>query len=227
MNFLQKILGALQRPASAPAELPAPGEHTIALMMVDRSVTSDASDETRFGGLPAVNDGFRWPGCRSCGGAMQFQGQIRAPGAPHLHLLFMCANHPGECDEFLADGGGNAVISVPAEALHNATPPDTGETLRDTRYGARIQRVTAPDYSAAHAAVTGRRRDMLGQLGGKPDWLQADATPACSHCQAPMEFVAQLESGPDHQTEMNFAGGCGYLFECRCAGVSGKFLWQC
>ncbi len=227
MNFLQKILGALQRPASEPVEWTARGEHTITLLIVDREVTADASTQTRFGGLPSVADGFCWPDCQSCGGPMQFQGQIRAPGAPHLHLLFMCANHPGECDQFLADGGGNAVISVPAQALHNATPPGTGETLRGTRYGARLQPVAAPDYSAAHAAVTGRRRDMLGQLGGKPDWLQADATPACTHCQAPMEFVAQLESGPDHQTEMNFAGGCGYLFECRCAGVSGKFLWQC
>lgn len=218
MKFLRKLLGMRQA---------ASGVNTIALLLVDRDATAEASDETRFGGLPSVNDGFRWPACASCGGNMQFQAQIRRPGAQHLHLLFMCENHPGECDQFLADGGGNAVIAVPAAALHNATPPGTGETVRATRHGAHIHRVPARDYSEAHAAWQGRRRDVLGQIGSAPDWLQADATPACSHCQAPMDFVAQLEAGPDHDTAMNFGGGCGYLFECRCAQVSGKFLWQC
>lgn len=31
---------------------------------------------------------------------------------------------------------------------------------------------------------------------------------------------------PDHETEINFGGGCAYLFECDCAGGTGKFLWQ-
>lgn len=227
MKFLHKLLGALLQPATGPALPPAAGVASVQLLLIDRDVTADASGETRFGGLPSVVGGFTWPTCASCGGNLQFQAQIRAPGAPHLLLVFMCANHPGECDQFLADGGGNAVIAVPAAALHHAAPPDTGETLRATRHGARIQQVRAQDYAQARAAWGGRRRDVLGQIGGAAEWLQADATPRCSHCQAPMDFVAQLESGPDHATEMNFAGGCGYLFECRCTGVSGKFLWQC
>lgn len=225
MNFLQKILGAFQKAPASPAAESAP--NTIALLIVDREVTADASPETRFGGLPSVGAGFAWPRCRSCGEPMQFQGQIRPPGDQHLHLLFMCTNHPGECDQFEADGGGNAVITVTADGLQLAAPPAEGETVRDTRYGARLQRVPAYAYSDAFAAYSGRRREVLGQIGGQADWIQSDDTPACSACQAPMQFVAQLESGPDYQTEMNFAGGCGYLFECRCAGISGKFLWQC
>ncbi len=237
MKFLQKILGAGQNtpnpapcaPGDAPPDAPADAPHTIELLIVDWDMHPDVSPETRFGGQPAVGDGFAWPCCASCGGNMQFQGQIRPEGAQHLLLLFMCANHPGECDQFLADGGGNAVIAVRAQALHHATPPASGETLRATRHGARTERVAAPDYTAAYAAYgerAGRRRDVLGQLGGQPDWLQSEAAPHCDACAAPMQFVAQLESGPDHASEMNFAGGCGYLFECRCAGVSGKFLSQ-
>ena len=227
MKFFQKLLGSLQKPAMQTAQPPASDDGSVELLLVDWAVTADASGETRFGGLPSVAEGFSWPVCASCGGDMQFQAQIRAPGAPHLHLVFMCANHPGECDQFLAEGGGNAVVAVPAAALHNATPPGTGASLRAVRHGARIQQVPAKSYSAARAAFTGRRRDVLGQIGGSADWLQADATPSCRHCAAPMDFVAQLESGPEHETEMNFAGGCGYLFECRCSVVSGKFLWQC
>ncbi len=227
MKLLQKLLRALQRAATEPGQAPAAGANTVQLLLVDRDVSAEAPGETRFGGLPSVGPGFCWPTCASCGGNMQFQAQVRPRGAAYLHLLFMCANHPGECDQFLADGGGNAVITLPADALHGATPPDTGNTVRATRHGARVLPVPAQDYSAAHAAFAGRRRDVLGQLGGEADWLQGDATPDCSHCQSPMDFVAQLESGPDHASEMNFAGGCGYLFECRCSGVSGKFLWQC
>ena len=231
MSIFQKIFGTRQKTqtgSASEAALPvaeAPG--SIELMIVDWNVTDDASHDTRFGGLPAVGDDFVWPSCRSCSGPMQFQGQIRAPGAPHLHLLFMCSNHPGECDQFEADGGGNAVIAVPAAGLQLAAPPADGDTQRDTRYGARLQRVPAQEYSDAFAAYTGRRREVLGQIGGAADWIQSEATPVCSACQATMQFVAQLESGPDYRSEMNFAGGCGYLFECRCSGVSGKFLWQC
>lgn len=225
MNFLQKILGAFQKTQAGPA--PESALKTIALLIVDRDVTADASPETRFGGLPSAGEGFAWPRCRSCGEPMQFLGQIRPPGALHLHLLFMCTNHPGECDQFEADGGGNAVITVQADHLQLATAPAEGETLRDTRYGARLQTVAAQEYSDAFSAYEGRRREVLGQIGGAADWIQSDDTPVCTACQAPMQFVAQLESGPDYQTEMNFAGGCGYLFECRCSGISGKFLWQC
>lgn len=231
MSLFQKIFGIRQKTqtgcASEVALSVAEAPSSVELMVVDWDVTPDASYETRFGGLPAVGDDFVWPTCRSCGGPLQFQGQIRPPGAQHLHLVFMCTNHPGECDQFEADGGGNAVITVAAAGLHLAAVPAQGETQRDTRYGARLQRVPAQAYSDAFAAYPGRRREVLGQIGGKADWVQGDATPLCNACHTPMQLVAQLESGPDYQTEMNFAGGCGYLFECHCSGVSGKFLWQC
>ena len=68
---------------------------------------------------------------------------------------------------------------------------------------------------------------MLGQLAGAPSWLQGDETPVCAACQNRMRFVAQLEEGPDHNTAMNFGGGCAYVFDCSCGAATGKMLWQC
>lgn len=199
----------------------------ISLMVVDWSVATGVSDGIRFGGLPSVGDDFNWPTCTACQGHMQFLGQIRPEGAGHLHLIFMCENHPGECGQWEADGGANAVVCIGADNLHLATAPTAPNVTRDTCYGATAEPV-ALDYEAARGAYQGRRRDVLGYLGGTPNWLQSDQTPTCSRCQTPMRFVAALETGPDHRTEMNFGGGgCGYLFECDCAGVSAKFLWQC
>ncbi|MCO1617204.1 hypothetical protein M8C11_21050 [Micromonospora sp. CPM1] len=69
-------------------------------------------------------------------------------------------------------------------------------------------------------------RDVLGQLGGLPAWLQFDQTPTCPACALPMSFVVQLEEGHDHRTGFNFGGGgCGYGFRCRpCSAAA--FLWQ-
>ncbi|MFB7113316.1 hypothetical protein [Streptomyces sp. NPDC056190] len=70
-------------------------------------------------------------------------------------------------------------------------------------------------------------RDVLGQLGGVPSWLQHDETPACPSRAQPMSFMAQLEEGRDHRTAMNFGGGgCGYVFVCASC-EEGSFLWQC
>jgi len=200
----------------------------IALMIVDRDVAPEASAETRFGGAPSVDGDFTWPRCRLCTGNMQFLGQIREE--QRLHLAFMCQNRPGVCWEWDADRGGTAVTCVGIDDLRLADLPPDGDVSRPTLYGARIEHIEAEHYDAARDAWAGgpgrRGRDVLGQLGGTPRWLDADETPPCDHCREPMRFVAQLEEGPDHDTAMNFAGGCGYLFRCECAGGSGKFLWQ-
>jgi hypothetical protein len=41
-----------------------------------------------------------------------------------------------------------------------------------------------------------------------------------------MRFVAQLEQGPDSASEMNFGGGCAYVFDCGCGAHAAKMLWQ-
>lgn len=202
---------------------------TIRLLVVARDPDESDPARTRFGGAPSVGDGFRWPVCRACGGAMQSLGQIRLEGPERLLSLFMCQNRPGLCSEWEADRGANAVIRLDTHGLQAAEPPATGAAIRPTRHGASIFEVEAESYDAARAAYgaqPGRRqRDVLGQVGGEPLWLDADETPRCDHCGRPMRFAALIEEGPDRETEMNFAGRCAQIFECDCAGGVGKLCW--
>ncbi|MFP3891826.1 hypothetical protein [uncultured Ralstonia sp.] len=209
--------------------------------MVTLLLNTSAPDEhvvqTRFGGRPLVPaDGqFVWPCCATCKQPMQFQGQIGV-GATAEHpagllLMFMCQNDPGCCDEWAPDGGGNCALFVAGTRLVLAEPPAEGLTLRETTYGARTEVQDAEDYEAARRQWCERTgspgRQVLGQLYGMPLWLQADETPACPACGAPMRLAVQLEEGPDAHTAMNFGSGCAYLFQCGQHPGQVKFLWQC
>lgn len=184
---------------------------------------------TTFGGAPPAGRDFTWPICATCGKAMSFLGQVRAIDTARLLLIFMCENDPGMCEEWDADGGGNRVIAIAADRARPGDPGNKHGVVRPF-YGARVETVAAEGYSAARANWVerhpGHAREVLGQLGGTPDWLQGDETPTCDGCAKPMVLTAQLETGPDHRTEMNFAGGCGYLFDCACPAGTPKFLWQ-
>lgn len=207
----------------------------LQLLIQDPNPDAGATAKTTFGGMPSAQKGeLAWPTCKTCHGPMQFLGQIRTNGVlgNHLLLLFMCQNEPGMCDEWAADGGGNAVIVVPTDDLKLAQPPSGGVTLRPVRYGTTMVGVEAEDYGEAldkwRQENPGRPREVLGQLGGEPGWIQSDETPGCDICRTPMSFVAQLEEGPDHRTAMNFGGGgCAYVFQCSCSGTTAKMLWQC
>ncbi|WP_338845073.1 hypothetical protein V8J88_15375 [Massilia sp. W12] len=187
--------------------------------------------QTVFGGRPsAAASSFVWPQCSSCEGNMQFLGQIRS-SPEELLLLFMCQNEPGGCAEWDADEGANRVLAVSPDDLQLITPPEEGETVLALRYGAQLVEADLAHYdqarmawAAEHAALP---REVLGQLGGQPLWLQGDATPQCDACEQPMQFVAQLEQGPDPDVEMNFGGGCAYVFRCACQKGGAKMLWQC
>jgi len=94
-----------------------------------------------------------------------------------------------------------------------------------------INTPASDDYDEARDAWcesngTGGRK-ILGQVGGEPAWIQGDEQPACDACDAPMDFVAQLEEGPDAGTAMNFGGRCAYVYRCTCGAGQPKMLWQC
>ncbi len=196
-------------------------------------IYSPATDETgtsHFGG-PVVSEkgtAFDWPQCRHCEVPMQFLGSI-VRGTRQLQL-FMCDNNPGICMEWEADGGGNAVVVIDSPALETVPPPSGAERASNYHYSAALIDWEIDSYNEAISSWAKTHdctpRNVLGQLGGEPFWLQADETPSCDQCQQPMTFVAQLEEGPADQPSMNFGGGCGYVFECSCHG-SAKLLWQC
>ena len=206
-------------------------------LLLNANVPSRIAAVTRFGGLPSIptDYNFQWPRCSSCGGPMQFLGQIALEDhdAKRVVLLFMCQNDPGMCDDWEANSGGNrAIIVTFPGASHVADPPQGGLTVRETAYGARVEDIDSGSYSDAVQQWSRRNNcsplQVLGQIGGEPSWIQADETPTCDICGNQMQFLAQFEPGPDHTTAMNFGdAGCAYVFRCSCAQQSAKLLWQC
>jgi len=208
----------------------------ISLLIDSPAPDAGASAETRFGGQPSAPEGvLNWPTCKSCEGNMQFLGQLKISNqdsADSLLLLFMCQNDPGLCEEWDADAGGNAVVSVGCEALRLVEPPEAGVVVRPVLHGAKIEHVDGESYDEARddwCDSTGLNgREILGQVGGSPSWIQGEEVPSCSSCDTEMSFVAQLEEGPDWETAMNFgSGGCAYVYRCNCDAHQAKLLWQC
>lgn len=163
---------------------------------------------------------------------MQFLGQLAQSESNELLLLFMCQNEPGMCDEWDAQAGGNKVLSVSSTNLQLVSPPSSGDVMRPVRYKAQIVVESEEDYASAKQVWSAGKdvspREVLGKVGGEPAWIQGEEVPICSSCTEPMTFIAQLEQGPDWQTEMNFGGGgCAYVFKCSCGTTSPKLLWQC
>ncbi|MET8766830.1 DUF1963 domain-containing protein [Streptomyces sp. NPDC004658] len=211
----------------------------ITTLMTYAGPVDDQALATRTGGVPLVPAGFVWPQCGACAGPMQFLAQLlvnasRTQGtapAERILSIFMCQNDPGLCDEWDPVAGGNRALLFARTGLTAAPVPAEGETLLPETCG--IDCTTAdtapyPEVRSRWSQAQGRPlRDVLGQLGGAPSWLQHDETPACPSCAEPMSFMAQLEEGRDHQTAMNFGGGgCGYAFACQPC-EQGSFLWQC
>lgn len=201
----------------------------ITLLVYDQVAPTAPTHETCFGGRPSLASGSSWPVCSSCQGNMQFLGQVKDGDSHHI-ALFMCQNDPGMCDEWDADAGGNRALQVGDASLSAIGLPIEGNVCRGDPYGMRPVVGTEGDYADAREAwlsAGGDPRAVLGSIGGDPDWIQADETPTCDHCAAPMDFVAQLEEGPDHRTAMNFGGGGrAYVFRCHCEATSAKMLWQ-
>jgi len=196
-------------------------------LLINDSSKNNIVDETSFGGLPVkgIGETIEWPKCKTCDAALQYLGKVKTDIG--LELIFMCGNDPGMCDEWDADAGGNKVIVVDSENLEFFKPIDAGLSLRETEYGAKVIESPEADYDTARENWSEKGREVLGQLYGKPSWIQGDETPECNCCNKAMRFVAQLEEGPDYKTAMNFGGGgVAYLFDCK-EGGTGKFLWQC
>jgi hypothetical protein len=187
--------------------------------------------ENSFGGLPVTNanEAFEWPHCIYCKGPMQFLGKLSTDKG--LEQIFMCQNDPGVCEEWDPDEGSNKVLVTQPKDLVQVESPAEGEATRNTEYGCTIVEYDSDDYEDARINWAKENkvssRQVLGQLHGEPAWIQGNETPICDICKKPMRFVAQLEQGPDYETEMNFGGGgCAYLFDCSCPN-SAKFLFQC
>ena len=75
------------------------------------------------------------------------------------------------------------------------------------------------------------------KLGGKPQWVQSDATPICEHCQKAMTFVAQIDSLANQDTDLGrllvakdsfMFADVGMIYVFWCSGCNGtRSILQC
>ncbi|MFH8629064.1 DUF1963 domain-containing protein [Streptomyces lydicus] len=213
-------------------------------LMIENGPSAPDALVTRTGGVPLAGVGTEWPCCSSCEGPMQFLAQVvlddlgeeerESKGKGGVLALFACQNDPGMCDDWEPRSGGNRALLFPLDGLGPIPLPEGDDeaplVLGDVR-AVVLERESEDDYDLARAAWAARserpKSSVLGQLGGRPAWIQADETPSCPSCARTMPFIVQLEEGPDHSTSMNFGGaGSAYAFACEPCGRA-LFLWQC
>ncbi len=203
-----------------------------ALFRFLRKSTTHAS----IGGKPWAEAETQWPVCRTCASPMQFLAQfpLSECGVEGVAergqtlLLFQCQSQPGMCEEWEANGGGNAALLGGTSALQQMTVPPgatllDAESVVDFRKYDDARQAETDDDAYCHALDADPK--VLGKLGGRPLWIQADETPLCD-CGAPAAFVAHVESRGGGG--INFGdNGSGYAFVCVRCPRSAKFLWQC
>lgn len=202
------------------------------LLILDESPRTASAPHTRIGGVPLAPADLTWPTCARCRAPMQFHAQVvlddDASPQPGLLLLFVCAN-VATCPRWDPDQGANhaRVVSMNGLAPRRAPP---GTTTLGFTLGAREERVfvandpEADVYDQAREAWGGvaKQRQVLGRVGVHEP-IERPA-PSCS-CGTAMQFVAQLEEGPDADRELNFAGGTLVAFVCpRCPGAAKAHL---
>jgi hypothetical protein len=161
---------------------------------------ADASARiTRLGGQPSWSGVPRWPLFR--GEPLPFLGQVVLPTG-EVVLIFMSSGE--DSDDWRAEGGGNAALVEPGGGL--------------------------PEWITARPVASGPTTLPNGVLvppeplviGGEPEWLQHDETPAA----APV-FVCQFDGFPEPDGWIAFGdGGSAYLFVSEDRMVA-RFLWQC
>ncbi|MEU1623022.1 hypothetical protein ABZ479_37720 [Streptomyces sp. NPDC005722] len=66
--------------------------------LIDGGATAPDAPVLRTGGVPLVPEGFPWPLCRTCGGALQFLAHL--PSGDGAVAVFLCQNDPGMCEDW-------------------------------------------------------------------------------------------------------------------------------
>jgi len=131
---------------------------------------------------------------------------------------------PGMCDDWDPDGGANrAVVAHPDEKNSAVEPPPLDA---DSEWDNLREQVVVDPIPIILEKLEGdylkSPKEVVGQLGGKPSWIQGDETPDCD-CGKQMTFVCQLEQCG---SVFNFGGGRAYAFVCEDCSESAKFLRQ-
>ena len=141
------------------------------------------------------------------------------------------------CNQWEAESGGNTVRIFPLDGLQPTDPPPSEEDddedededepdayLLECADGVELRAYQDKGSETGYTDARKEPGDVLGQVGGLPEWIQADETPNCG-CGQSMRCVVQLEAHGGGG--MNFGdSGSGYGFLCSSC-QEGRFLWQC
>lgn len=208
----------------------------VTTLMIYVGAAAEDAPITRTGGLPLLPAGVEWPRCRDCGGNLQFLARLEPGGGDdRVVQVFMCDNDPGGCETWAPNAASAVLVLPPGPAPARPAPAEGVTTLGSVSAFELVHSDAVPQgeyddlYYAARTewlTTSGKKgRQILGQLGGTPGWIQDDEVPDCPECGVPQRFVAQLEEGADHRTAANYGGGCAYVFVCAEHDL-GTFLWQ-
>jgi hypothetical protein len=207
------------------------------------SATLGPIGETRFGGMPYMEEGDTWPVCTGCQHPLDFVCQLRLPDhlpdMPRrvallvLYYCWTCAPEEGlahtktgpvvvhlyeEPAEPLAIQPALARpgVAVPVELRDAICLPSWVDLPEDVRTLAKDANAVEPAaaYDYLVEAVDAKKHGG-SRVGGYPGWLSGRAVGVnCSSCRAPLAFMAQL----DHEPALGLKwakSGRMYLFFCR------------
>jgi hypothetical protein len=184
-------------------------------MLVTAPLPDEAAPLTRLGGRPLAPAEFVWPRCASCKQPLQFLAQVRLRDVDvnwpdRLLLLFACVTVDTFCEVNKPDSEGNHAACVDAVGSSLVTPP-TPLAMR------RLEGVSLvpfdSDYEVARDELSTATTFVYGQVG-EPATSVSGFVPACAACREPMQFVAQLEEGPDADSQFPFNGTTGFAYVC-------------
>ncbi|GIJ44137.1 hypothetical protein Val02_10230 [Virgisporangium aliadipatigenens] len=211
---------------------------------VDEAPVARGLVRTRFGGLPVVDSGERWPRCPVCGSDLSFVAQVdNARDALHSRLpvsfftFWYCWQwHPWDRAErhqwlvraYTRLSEPRLLASSTAEPFaERFAAPRLERSLPDT-VGFALHRPelwdAEPDWDLVDRvalSLTGERaprphlRNWGVALGGYPLWANGpDETPPCPDCTRPTELLLQIR--PTELTDATWGDlGTLYLFMCR------------
>lgn len=205
------------------------------IIKLKRTNTPIRETVTKFGGNPVWKNkkNPQWPIATRTGAAMQFIAQIALDplgfeGA--MAYLFM-EGEGGAGDTWVPDGGANAVIIQPSDAVPSVQVKQLtdGKRLYELKSlpNSNVRQKQAWEYSVslheeADTEIEDNDDGFRNKIGGTPKWLQGDETPTDGE----WLLLLQLDSsGVPFEVDFGDAG-VGYAF-ISADGKRGKFLWQC
>jgi uncharacterized protein YwqG len=206
-----------------------------------------ASEKSKYGGLPYAEIGDEWPICPTCKKPLIFVSQIRNQSENELVEFFYCFDcFPwGMDDEEKGQWNARVYTKPSMEKYYKITPKEESEFYLIPCLLNEEEVTVLPDWDglesvskeaetlcskinddspweAYDAAVerSGCLNDYVTLLGGYPRYVQSETGGSCRICNKDMEFFAQLDSEEDAGVMW---GDVGLIYLYRCPDHKDEF----